>query len=154
MSFDPITLSADTLELEKRPGNGAVRIEFDGGSTCNIPRLGYGRGYGSFKIGNGPVYRSHFQRNMSANAAEICTLATAITVAKGHGARHLVVVGDSQIALKWANVCAGNREATKIDKTSESFKEAIQVLHEACDGIWTLETRWQPRINSVLTFGH
>ena len=147
-------MSFNLIKLEQRPTNGEVRIEFDGGSTCNIPRVGYGRGYGSFKIGNGPIHRSHFQRNMSANAAEIYTLARAITVAKGHGARHLFVIGDSQIALKWANVCVGNRKATKIDKTSESFKEAIQLLHEACDGIWTLETRWQPRLNSVLTFGH
>ena len=91
---------------------------------------------------------------MSANAGEICTLAAAITIAKAEGAPHLLCVGDSMIALKWANVCVGNRKPTKIENTSASFKAAVAILREACVGIYTIETRWQSRIQSVRTFGH
>jgi hypothetical protein len=144
----------DTIKRYERPAvNGVVLIEFDGGSACNIPRLGYGEGYGSYKIGRGAVHRARFD-NMSANAAEIRTLATAIAVAKAQGARHLLCVGDSRIALKWANIAAGNRRPTKIDKTSASFKASIALLRDACFGIVSLHTQWQPRAVSVRTFGH
>jgi ribonuclease HI len=90
---------------------------------------------------------------MSANCAEILTLVAAVNDAKKTGAKKLVIVGDSLIALKWANVAAGNRQPTKIAKTSPGFQRAIGLLmHAAAET--KIETRWQPRELSVETFGH
>lgn len=50
-------------------------IEFDGGSTCNVPKLGYGDGYGSYQIDQREIVRLQFGKGFSANAAEILTLA-------------------------------------------------------------------------------
>src|SRR5205823_9986877 len=125
-------------------GSETVRIEFDGGSTCNIPRLGYGQGYGSYRIGAGKVQRVNFGECMSANCAEILTLLAAITEAKTQGAKRFLVVGDSMIALKWANVATGKRKATKITKTSPGFQQAIVSLYQVADGI-QIDTQWQPR---------
>lgn len=131
-----------------------ARIEFDGGTTCNIPSRGYGNGYGSYKRDDEPVFRCNFNRPMSANAAEIFTLVYAIRAAKQNGASALLIVGDSQIALKWADVAAGNRAATKIKKTSPEFQEAVTNLTECMAGMVSVETQWQPRLKSVATFGH
>lgn len=91
---------------------------------------------------------------MSANAAEIFTLVYAIRAAKQNGATALLIVGDSQVALKWANVAAGNRRATKIKKTSPEFREAIENLTECMTGMGCVKTQWQPRLKSVETFRH
>ena len=141
----PVSMKQETGEV--------VCVEFDGGSTCNIPRLGYGKGYGSYRVGEGAVRRVRFEGPMSANCAEILTLVAAITEAKRQGKRKLLLVGDSQIALKWANVAAGKRRATKIGKTSEGFQRAIVLLYQAARGL-RIETRWQPREVSINTFGH
>jgi ribonuclease HI len=130
-----------------------VRVEFDGGSTCNIPRLGYGQGYGSYRIGDGKVQRLQFQECMSANCAEILTLVAAVEFAKKSGAKKFLIVGDSQIALKWANVACGNRKATKTRNTSEGFQRAIVLLYQVARGL-RIETKWQPREVSFVTFGH
>ncbi len=131
----------------------SVRIEFDGGSTCNVPRLGYGQGYGSYRIGDGKVRRVQFGECMSANCAEILTLVAAVESAKKSGAKSLLIVGDSMIALKWANVAVGNRKATKIRNTSEGFQRAIVLLYQVARGI-KIVTQWQPREASFVTFGH
>jgi ribonuclease HI len=134
-------------------GAQVVRVEFDGGSTCNIPRLGYGKGYGSYRIGEGAVRRVRFEGAMSANCAEILTLVAAITEAKRQGARKLLVVGDSQIALKWANVAAGKRKATKVGNTSDGFQKAVVLLYQVARDT-KIVTQWQPREHSFNTFGH
>ena len=140
-------------QLSEKQIERATRVEFDGGSTCNIPRLGYGKGYGSYKVGDGPVRRVRFEGAMSANCAEVLTLVAAITDARKTGAKKLLLIGDSQIALKWADVATGKRKATKIGKTSEGFQRAITSLYQVACGI-RIETRWQPREMSVATFGH
>ena len=90
---------------------------------------------------------------MSANCAEILTLVSAITEAKKTGPKKFLIIGDSQIALKWANVAAGKRKATKIGKTSEGFQRAVVLLHQVANGI-EIETQWQGREHSFNTFGH
>ena len=90
---------------------------------------------------------------MSANCAEILTLVTAITEAKKTGAKKFLIIGDSQIALKWANVAAGKRKATKIGKTSDGFQKAVVLLYQVARGI-KIVTQWQPREHSFNTFGH
>lgn len=131
----------------------ATLIEFDGGSTCNIPRLGYGKGYGSYRINSKKIQRIQFDAAMSANCAEILTLVSAIEDAKKIGVKDFVVIGDSQIALKWADVATGKRKATKLDNTSDGFKKAVASLCLIARGT-TIETQWRPRAYSVTIFGH
>lgn len=131
-----------------------IRIEFDGGTPCNVPARGYGDGYGSYRIDQERPVRLNFYRPMSANAAEVLTLVKAIQEAKQKGAAALLIIGDSRIALKWADVAAGLRPATKINKTSPEFQESVAQLQIAMRGISTVKTRWQPRLKSVATFGH
>lgn len=134
-----------------------VQIHFDGGTPCNIPRLGYGIGYGSYRIDRGEVVRVNHGRPMSANAAEIFTLVSAIqqvVATHGRGVK-LLVVGDSQIALKWARGTNRKGKPCKIAKgTSEEFRNAIQSLRDVLRGFGEVETEWNPRANSVRVFGH
>lgn len=128
-----------------------VRIEFDGGTPCNIPRLGYGIGYGSYRIDGGRVVRCNHDRPMSANAAEIFTLVCAVdTVTFMHPKRDvaLLIVGDSRIALKWVY------PRRKRAKGSPEFLEAIEALRSSLSGFAVVNTQWQPREHSVLAFGH
>lgn len=136
-----------------------IQIRFDGGTSCNIPRLGYGNGYGSYQIDDAPIYRVNFNVPMSANAAEIRTLARAIeTVAQiepNTTLLRLLILGDSRIALKWANVAAGSRKRTKIGKTSPEFQESIVMLELAMRRVFAkVQTNWTPRLQSVAVFGH
>lgn len=136
-----------------------IQIRFDGGTSCNIPRLGYGNGYGSYQIDDNPIYRLSFNIPMSANAAEIRTLARAIeTVSQNeiHTALiRLSILGDSRVALKWANVAAGKRKRTKIANTSSEFQESILMLERFIRRGWAdVMTTWTPRQRSVAVFGH
>jgi ribonuclease HI len=132
-----------------------ARIEFDGGTSSNIPSLGYGDGYGSFRINNEPVRRLQFNRPMSANAAEIFTMAAAVKVAVENGATALVLVGDSQVALCWANRIAGNGKPRKHNgNMSCSMRDGIAELRRRMAGVMDVKTQWQPRERSFAAFGH
>jgi ribonuclease HI len=92
---------------------------------------------------------------MSNNAAEISTMAAAIKTARDNGATALVLVGDSQIALNWANKVAGKTKPRKHNgNMSDAMRESIAELRACMGGITDLETKWQPRLRSVATFGH
>lgn len=136
------------------------RIEFDGGTSCNVPRLGFGNGYGSYKINDEPVHRCNFNRPMSANAAEIETLAYAVKAIADRAPIDptnqrvaLHVVGDSRIALNWAKKAfLGDLKMSK--KVTPEFREAIFKLDDALRPFMEVATTWQPRLKSVATFGH
>jgi ribonuclease HI len=145
----------ETMSLWDARERVVATIEFDGGTSCNIPSLGYGDGYGSFRIDNGPLRRITFNRPMSNNAAEIFTMAAAIKTARENGATALVLVGDSQIALKWANRVAGKTKPRKHNgNMSDAMRMSIVELRQCLIGITDLETKWQPRLRSFATFGH
>ncbi len=129
-------------------------IEFDGGTSCNVPSKGYGNGYGSFRINRGNIQRVEFSDPMSCNAAEIATMAIAISFAKAQGFKQFLIKSDSQIALKWANVMGGNRNGTKLRNVSDSMRDALTKLRQIVDYTDEIETQWQPRLTSVATFGH
>lgn len=139
-----------------------IRIEFDGGTSCNIPRLGFGNGYGSYKIDNEPVYRCFFNRPMSANAAEILTLVHAINAIRSRDFPvdriRLSIYGDSQIALRWASSFGPNsiaRKPRKISaKSTDIFRESIHSLRAALSGFEDVHTQWRSRTFSVTLFGH
>lgn len=130
------------------------RIEFDGGTSCNVPRLGFGNGYGSYKINDEPVHRCHFNQPMSANTAELRTLEYAIQTIRDRGINvlesTLFIIGDSQIALGWAS--NPSRKLSK--KATELFQDATARLQMAMRGFKKIEVSWQPRLKSVATFGH
>lgn len=99
-------LFAELLQKRDNAAVHKVRIEFDGGTPCNIPARGYGLGYGSYQIRSGEhvnrVARVNFDVPMSANVAEISTLIRAIrSVMKSYNPENtsLEIHGDSKIAL-------------------------------------------------------
>lgn len=134
------------------------KIEFDGGTSCNIPRLGFGNGYGSYKINDEPIHRCNFNQPMSANAAEIRTLGYAVKAIVDRGIDPskaiLVLFGDSQIALNWARKCFFNQPAKVSKKATPEFIDAICELRLYLTKFLAVHTHWQPRLKSVATFGH
>jgi ribonuclease HI len=77
-----------------------IAIRFDGGTSCNKPRKGYGNGYGSYQINDGEIERLRFGVPMSNNVAEISTLTSAVNALKTDRKRtRLHIYGDSRIAL-------------------------------------------------------
>ncbi len=131
-----------------------TRIEFDGGTTCNVPAKGFGTGYGSYQINSDPIVKLEFDLPMSNNAAEVLTVFFAIMDAKNKGAKSLHIIGDSQIALRWVDVGAGNVKVSKgAGSGTREFQKAISFLLRAAQGM-KITTKWQSRVYSVLTFGH
>lgn len=134
-----------------------IRVEFDGGTPCNIPRLGYGIGYGSYKINGQPIVRVTHGIPMSANVAEIMTLVSALKdVQVQFGNRVKVkIFGDSQIALNWA---AGHTPSGKKKKFSKKvnqpFRDAVDALRLMTTQFSIVTTNWRGRAKSVELFGH
>jgi ribonuclease HI len=131
---------------------GYTLVEFDGGTSCNIPAQGYGEGYGSFQIDHGTIHRVTFGRGHSSNASEILTLAAALEHLYSRGgvdSVKLFIRGDSQIALKWAT-----DKSTPKAKTSECFKQAIARLRLFNGFFGDIKTEWRGRRHSVKLFGH
>jgi ribonuclease HI len=132
-------------------------VQFDGGTSCNIPRLGFGNGYGSYQINDEPIHRCNFNRPMSANAAEMFTLVYAVQALLD---RHidpeltdLIIIGDSQIVL--------NRVAKAFDNSpvnskggSPEFYEATSRLQDIITKFRSVKVEWQARLKSVAVFGH
>lgn len=130
-----------------------MTIVFDGGTPCNIPRLGFGDGYGSYRIDDREIVRLKFGVPMSNNAAEISTLVEAIKKARELGATSLFISGDSQIALAWVDRCTGARKPKKKVSGTPAFLESINRLSIALFGI-SAQTHWRSRDHSVRIFGH
>lgn len=133
-----------------------VRVEFDGGTPCNIPRLGYGEGYGSYQICAGghtsPIVRRNFGRPMSANVAEISTLIAALkTVVKSYNPKTVIleIHGDSKIAL---SRCKAQLKPNK--SYDPSFAAAVTELQSFVSQFGEVTTFWRGRIASVRLFGH
>lgn len=138
-----------------------TRIEFDGGTPCNIPAKGYGIGYGSYQINGNPVTRISHQIPCSNNAAEMLTLVAAFKHLNNttcfHNS-HIDVYGDSKIVLRWLDVASGAVIPTRKKqhpKGSPEFVSAYDQLKEVVSP-WkgSVTSHWQPREHSVTTFGH
>ncbi len=130
-----------------------IIITFDGGTTCNIPRLGFGEGYGSYQINDRDVVRCRFGIGHSCNSAELLTLTFALRDLLGSDSlsslKHVHVKGDSQIALKWAK-----HRGFPSKKSTPMFHSAIAMLRREASSFRNLTTEWWPRENSVRIFGH
>lgn len=134
-----------------------VELWFDGGTPCNVPRLGYGEGYGSFKVGLHDIVSQKYGQAMSANCAEIRTVTEGIyyfALKYGKTSHHLHIVGDSQIALKWVSKAFGKSPMKVSGKSSPLFIEAIEKLYVALDGFSQVTVEWKSRIHMVQLFGH
>jgi len=154
----------DLFSPPKLAPTGSVLVHFDGGTPCNIPRLGYGIGYGSYNFDGGEPIRVSFGIHCSANTAELLTLAAALMdlgnkIDPKTCAVH--VIGDSQIALKWLRVAAGDirgglkKKVAKISVgSSPDFKLAIHKLKQAAEPFAHLTGEWKGRAHAVAAFGH
>lgn len=162
MTTDQTDLFAAAYSSSKAPSK--VRIEFDGGTPCNIPRLGYGYGYGSYQIQNCatgellPIVRIQFGKPMSANVAEVSTLIRALQEVERLYGKEIVleIHGDSQIALNHA-ACkrpAGKKGRARLANGAGLFQVVARELRELVSGFFYVETKWRGRARSVKVFGH
>lgn len=136
---------------------GYIVIQFDGGTSSNVPP--FGKGYGSHCINSGEIVRLKFSERMSANVAEIKTAMEALKAVqkRTEGPYKVYITGDSQIALKWIE-SAYKRDHRKVSaKATELFKQTIGELRTMFENnyrISDLKVQWKPRKFSVATFGH
>lgn len=131
-------------------------IEFDGGTSCNIPAIGYGEGYGSYKINDEEIKRVKFGVGHSNNSSEILTLVAALNELVERNTEdcsHISVMcrGDSKIALKWANP---NLKSAPSEATSMAFRESIKEMRKVNCLFGIIKTEWRGRLHSVAMFGH
>lgn len=137
-------------------------IEFDGGTSCNIPRKGFGIGYGSYKINDFEIVMVKFEEGYSSNAAEIETMYRALLDLSNkikedvvtHIYPRIVVCGDSCIALKWINCKSFPKEGS--DKFINSIKNLKKLISDCQDCMLFGEITpfWRGRAKSVELFGH
>lgn len=136
-------------------------IEFDGGTSCNIPRKGFGIGYGSFKINDLEIQRLKFDKGYSANAAELETMYKALVALNDyiisdtitHVSPHILVCGDSCIALKWLN-CKRRPEGSEMFVTIINKMRKFIKQRQDCFAFGEITPFWRPRKKSVELFGH
>ena len=137
-------------------------IEFDGGTSCNIPRIGLGEGYGSFRINGGEIVCVKFGMGHSCNSAEMRTLIAAIEALLESDPqavrKRLHIIGDSRITLNRVGYCKrGNRVSKPWTKTA-FFVEAVAILHTLIRQFGPhgrlVSTEWRGREHSVAIFGH
>lgn len=127
-------------------------IEFDGGTPCNIPRLGFGIGYGSYRINKGEIVKVDHKVPMSCNVAEILTLVEALKqIPNGMKVK---IKGDSQLVLNRVRDLAKGKEKPPSKGATELFIQALILLKQECQRLSWIEVEWQPRIRSVEVFGH
>jgi ribonuclease HI len=127
-------------------------IEADGGTSCNLPSEGYGYGYGSYQIDNGPIERRDFGKGHSNNSAEIRIIAAALDELALYGdpkKKFVLVRSDSTIALNWVS-----KLNPPSKKSSELFIEAISILRSQVARFGCVKTEWRGRAHSVALFGH
>jgi ribonuclease HI len=133
-------------------------IEFDGGTSCNNPKKGYGEGYGSYQVSRDgikyPIVRLTYGMGFSSNAAEIRTAGEAIEGAHQlglSGGGDVLIRGDSKLALRWIKSCL---EEIPRDSCSESMCQAIKFLKTKVGYFPKIRTEWRPRKVSLEIFGH
>jgi len=141
--------ASDADELRERE---EVSIEFDGGTTCNVPSRGLGKGYGSYQINGGVIVRVEFGYGHSNNSGEVRTLIAALKeVEKTKEPDNVIlnISGDSKIALNLA------RKGRKKKPTgTKNFVEAVNELKQLTAKFHKINCHWRGRIHSVKLFGH
>lgn len=137
-----------------------VFLHFDGGTPCNNPEIGFGIGYGSYRFNSNEIVRVNHGIPCSNNAAEVLTVCVALEHLSNIVEPHRTAVhiwADSQIAIKWILVASGSlggKQAKMSNKASETFKQAVRRLSEACEPFAKITAEWKPREWAVRAFGH
>lgn len=151
------------LNLFDEPGQPVTHrhtVEFDGGSTCNIPRLGFGTCYGSYRIDGKDIVRREFGVHGSANLGELMTITDALNaIASRYPEAELkkvsvAVTGDSQIALKWASHPRKYKTEKLSAGSTDQFREAVTRLVALKQQFAEVQTTWVGRDYMVALFGH
>lgn len=152
-----INLSHDSMSTTLLPAKRTVNIITDGGTSCNIPALGYGIGYGSYKVDDLPVIRVDHKRPMSANAAEIWTVVAAtealvddFSIVLPQTVLH--VTCDSRIVVKWCSPV--HYQSDHSGGGSDEFRDAVAALKHSLRKFHSASADWWARENSVRIFGH
>jgi ribonuclease HI len=126
-----------------------TKIWTDGGTSMN--KHPFGKGYGSYRIGeNGEIVSFDFFENMSANAAEISTMAVAL---ERSGSDFIDLFSDSRVALKWLKDACAEKKSEIPSEISESMKESIAELRKAAAGK-NVHGHWRPRKQIFKIFKH
>lgn len=130
-------------------------VEADGGNKGNIPRLGYGNGYGSYAIDGGEPIKIEYGVPMSNNVAEISIIHSALEdIFLDFGASHVLVRSDSQTALSWIKRYNKYKDAIKFPFENVSYCKAAQSLVSMIKKHKSVEQEWRGRAKSVELFGH
>lgn len=132
-----------------------IIIEFDGGTSCNIPRQGFGYGYGSYQIQGQQIVRVKFGLGHSCNSAEIRTATAALLDLVSQydypSTISVLLRGDSKIALKWANPKYTSQPK---QESTNNFIIAIKDIRQVAIKFKSIRTQWRSRDVSVKIFGH
>lgn len=115
----------DDLFIKPKPApTRKVNIHFDGGTPCNIPSIGLGIGYGSYRyngldgqMSRGAPIRVSHDIPCCNKVAEILTLCVALEKLAEMGSpetTHVHVQRDSMVALDWLNVVCGQHEKKRV----------------------------------------
>lgn len=130
-------------------------IEFDGGTSCNIPRLGYGDGYGSYQISGRPVVRINHMKPMSSNVAEIMTAVVALDELRYlRGPTNVLMRGDSMITVNWIRRLGNGSNKSPKESRAHAFKIAVLELRVSIQRHKKVTSEWRSREHSVEIFGH
>lgn len=106
---------------------------------------------------NGELVRVNFAKAMSNNEAEVRTLiaaAEAVKLIRDPARTRLCLVGDSQIALKWARKAGQQAFYRPMLGWSPGFTLSLADLYASLKPFAAVVTEWQPRARSVEIFGH
>ena len=128
-------------------------IECDGGTPCNNPRIGYGDGYGSYRIDKGKVVRVDFKKPMSVNEAEVSILICAIEDAISRFGKNqsFEILSDSKIIVNCVNFSHKKKKFSL--GCSEGYKNGVSKLRELLD-FFQASASWISRNHMVSIFGH
>jgi hypothetical protein len=125
-----------------------TQVWTDGGTSSNIPP--FGMGYGSYRIGeNGEIISLDFSTQMSANAAEILTMALVIEACESP---KIDLYSDSRIGLNWVRKVQLPAFSVS-ENISEGMKRSIKRLTTSVQGK-NIKPHWRPRVQIFNIFGH
>lgn len=143
-----------------------IRIDFDGGTPCNIPP-NYGTGYGSYGFSeyDGSSWRTfeptrvNHGQPMSNNAAEIWTLVVALRDAIDQlepvlAKTDLTVRGDSAIVIRKVELIWAKQKVVWGKESHPLFISGIAELQKLIPRFSFVTAKWHGRENNVQMFGH
>lgn len=127
--------------------NSRTKIWTDGGTKSNSPP--FGKGYGSFRIGEEGEIKTLYFSDMSANSAEILIMSKAILESNSD---FIDLFSDSRIALNWLKKLSEIRCEVP-ENISDGMKQSIKELRIAVM-YKNIKGHWRPRAQIFKIFKH